>query len=317
MANATQNPASGEILRLTPESFVDAFGVQPSAYLAGRIEAYDFRYRALGPAERDYRLRQIIDTLYHRDLVRAGEDRLNQWEAGWGVHVDQIDRSFDPESIVPGYFGKHAVVRWKQELIEPVDRRFEQRSLAVIQDWLFDTYLRDAKAVYEFGCGTGHNLFRVRSVNPHANLYGLDWTQASQRILAKLNAVGVDSKLFGHRFNFFDPDRNFRLETGSAIYTSAALEQTGDRYQPFIRYLLDNRPSLCIHIEPIAELLDESNLLDFLSITYFKRRNYLSGFLGYLQALERDGAIKIHMARRSMIGSIFIDGYSVVVWSPV
>jgi len=311
-----QRQAVDGVKRLTPEDFVDAFGVKPSAYLAARIEAYDFCYRSLGPAERDYRLRQVIETMYHRDLVRAGEDRLSQWEAGWGVHVDQIDRDFDPESIVPGYFGKHAVVRWKQEFIEPLDRRFEQRSLAVIQDWLFDTYLRDAKAIYEFGCGTGHNLFRVRAVNKQAALWGLDWTEASQRILAKLNSVGVDDKLFGRRFNFFDPDRNFRLAPGAAIYTSAALEQTGDRYQPFIRYLIDNRPSLCIHIEPIAEMLDESNLLDFLSITYFKRRNYLSGFLGYLRALERDGQITIHLARRSMIGSIFIDGYSVVVWSP-
>jgi hypothetical protein len=311
-------PLSDEtgVKRLTPDDFVAAFGEQPSDYVAQRINAYDFRYRTLGPAERDYRLRQIIEMLYHRELPRSGEARLSQWETGWGVHIDQIDRNFDPASIIPGYFGKHEVVRWRQDLIAPLDRRFEHRSFSVIQDWLFDKYLRDAKTIYEFGCGTGHNLFRARAVNPHADLWGLDWAVASQKILAKLKQVGVDDKLHGHRFDFFAPDEDFKLAPGSVAYTVTSLEQTGERFQPFIEYLLKNRPSLCIHIEPIAELLDESNLVDFLSIAYFKRRNYLSGLLGYLRALEKDGRINIHMARRTMIGSLFVDGFSVVIWSP-
>lgn len=208
------------------------------------------------------------------------------------------------------------MVRWKQELIAPLHRQFEERLFFAIQDWLFDKYLRDKESVYEFGCGTGHNLFRVRAVNPHATLWGLDWTEASQKILGRLREAGVDTKLYGQRFDYFTPDEGFKLAPGAAVYTAASLEQTGDRFQPFINYLLNSRPSICIHIEPIAELLDESNLLDFLSIAYFKRRNYLNGLLGYLRALEQDGRINIHMARRTMTGSLFIEGCSVIVWSP-
>jgi hypothetical protein len=160
-------------------------------------------------------------------------------------------------------------------------------------------------------------LLRVREVNAKADLWGLDWTEASQKVLARLKDTGIDPKINGRRFNFFDPDRTFKLAPGAAIYTAAALEQIGNRCQPFVNYLLENRPAICIHIEPINELLDEGNLLDFLSITYCKRRNYLSGLLPYLRALEQDGRIKIHMARRTFIGSLFIDGYSVIVWSPV
>jgi hypothetical protein len=32
--------------------------------------------------------------------------------------------------------------------------------------------------------------------------------------------------------------------------------------------------------------------------------------------LERDGLIDIHLVQRTYIGRLFIDGYSVVVWSP-
>ena len=59
------------------------------------------------------------------------------------------------------------------------------------------------------------------------------------------------------------------------------------------------------------------NLVDYLSILYFKKRNYLSGFLLKLRELEEAGKIKIHMAKRTFIGSLYIEGYSVIAWSPV
>ena len=308
--------SSSDISRLEPADFVAAFGEQPSEYLAGRIRDYSFDYRSLALHERDHYIRRMVDVLVNENLIRAGEDRHEQWEAGWGANLGQLAQPFDYKAIIPGYFGKYSAVRWQQQLIEPVRRDFEYNSFSVIQDWLFDKYLRNVDTIYEFGCGTGHNLFRARAVNPRATLWGLDWATASQGILKQLNETGVDKNIYGHHFDYFRPDMNFRLAPGAAVYTAASLEQIGDRFEPFLAYLLDNKPALCIHIEPIAELLDETNLLDFLSISYFRRRNYLNGFYAHLKALEQDGRINIHLARRTTIGSLFIEGYSVVVWSP-
>jgi trans-aconitate methyltransferase len=302
--------------QLTAEDFSSAFGEQLSPYVRERIDEYNFRYRNVGLAERDHYIRHVVDMLNRNDLVSAGESRLAQWESGWLQHVEKIKGDFSAESITPGYFGKYNVLRWKQSFIVPLDKHFEQRSLAIIQDWLFDKFARLADCIYEFGCGTGHNLLRVRNVNKGAELWGLDWTTASQKILERLAKAGVDNKLHGRRFDFFEPDTSFNLAPGSIIYTSAALEQVGDRFHSFVDYLLRNKPSICIHIEPIAEFLDDSNLLDYLSVAYFKKRSYLRGFYSYLKALERDGVLKIQMARRTYIGSLFIEGYSVVVWSP-
>ncbi len=309
-------PSRHDIRRLTARDFAAAFGEMPTPYVASRIDAHDFAYRPLDEDDRDRYIRQIVATLLDGDLVRAGEERRGQWEDGWAAHTDAVDAGFYRASLVPRYFGKYPVVRWQQELIAPVGRDFEYHSLAAIEDWLFDKYLRKAGHVYEFGCGTAHNLLRVRDVNPTAELWGLDWAVASQRIIARINEAGIDDKLHGQRFNLFEPDRDFALSDGAAVVTVAALEQLGPRFQSFVAYLLEQRPALCIHIEPIAELLDEGNLLDFLSLAYFKRRNYLSGFLDHLRALEREGRLTIHLARRTSIGSLFIDGYSVVVWSP-
>ena len=101
------------------------------------------------------------------------------------------------------------------------------------------------------------------------------------------------------------------------MLTVAALEQTGTRYERFLRYLIKQKPKIVIHIEPIPELLDPDNLIDYLSIKYMEKRKYLSGYLTHLKELEKQGKIKILEARRSGIGSQYIDGYSIIAWRPL
>jgi hypothetical protein len=70
-------------------------------------------------------------------------------------------------------------------------------------------------------------------------------------------------------------------------------------------------------MEPIAELLDETKLIDNLSIKYFRKRNYLHEYLTHLEWLESIGKIKIIDKRRIYSGSYFIEGHSLVVWKPI
>jgi SAM-dependent methyltransferase len=250
-------------------------------------------------------------------MVTSGEHRRDQWEAGWRENLDLFLRQpNDVGLIIPNYFNKYGAIRWRGRYIRPLSEQFEYRSLAIIQDWLFDQYLRDAAAIYEFGCGTGINLLRARQVNPGASLWGLDWVTSSQQIIEQLAGSGIDSNIRGHRFDYFDPDGSFRLASDSFVYTVASLEQVGARWDKFVDYILHNRPRLCVHIEPIAELLNPDKFIDYLSIEYFKKRNYLKGFLSGLRRLEQEGKVRILRAQRTYIGSLFIEGYSVVVWAP-
>ena len=213
------------------------------------------------------------------------------------------------EAVIPHYFGKYPVIRFKQDLIKPISTNFEYKSLAVITDWLLEKYFKKARTVYEFGCGTGHNLVRLREINRQAELWGLDWAKSSQKIIKKLGF-----KTAG--FDLFKPDNKFKLKPSSIVFTVASLEQLGKEFKPIVKYWLKNQIKLCVNIEPISELLDKDNQWDKLSIVYAKRRNYLDGYLTYLRQLEEEGEIIIHQAQRTYIGSLFIDGYSVIVWSP-
>ncbi len=84
-----------------------------------------------------------------------------------------------------------------------------------------------------------------------------------------------------------------------------------------MKYIIDKKHSLCVHMEPISEVFDENNLLDYLNIKYFEKRNYLKGFLTKLKSLEKEGKAKIIEERRLNYGSEFIEGHTLIIWKPV
>ena len=250
-------------------------------------------------------------------MVKSGAHRKDQWESGWGENLDEItnDES-NINTIIPKYFNKYGAIRWKGRFIKPLSEKFEYQSLGIILDWLFDKYFRKFDHIYEFGCGPAYNLLRAREVNNNAELWGLDWAESSQGIIEKISENDIDHNIKGHNFDYFNPDLDFHLKDNSVVYTVASLEQVGNGWTKFIDYLIAQKPKLCIHVEPIAEMLDEEVLIDNLSIKYFKKRNYLDGLLSGLKELESQGKLTIHDTKRTHIGSLFIEGYSVVVWSP-
>jgi hypothetical protein len=287
-----------------------------SKNMRDRIIAAGLRYKNITQEERDEYLLDVISTLMEDDIITAGEHRLPQWENGWSENLETFKTVRRIESIIPRYHSKFPLVRWKQNIIRPTTEHFEYNMLSIVVDWVFDSYLRNADTIFEFGCGPGHHLLRARQFNPKARLVGLDWTKASQKIILGIINSGIETNIEGHNFNFFKPNNNLNIPPNSGVYTVAALEQVGDRFESFLQFLLRKNPVICVHLEPIDELLDPRNLLDKLSIIYFHKRNYLKGFLSRLHELQDKGIITIHREQRTYIGSYFIEGHSLIVWSP-
>jgi hypothetical protein len=304
-------------ITLTPKDFEKLFGEKLSEYVKNKIDSYALAYFPATEKEKEEVFIKIVDTLVDPFLVYSGPHRLRQWENGWGENFNDFNSSGKAEAVNPRYFGKYPINRLNQKFIRAASENFERNMLYVILDYLFDTRLRKSENVYEFGCGTGHNLLRVREVNPSANLIGLDWAKSSQKIIKKMAESETEKNIKGYNFDFFKPNEKIKIAPNSAVYTVAALEQVGSNHKKFVSYLIKNKPDICIHVEPIAELLDETRLIDNLSIKYFKKRHYLNGFLTHLRQLEQAGKIKIHEAKRSYIGSFFIEGYSIIIWSPI
>ena len=176
--------------------------------------------------ERDSIIMMIFQTLNSETVQKSGPHRADDWVKGWGQNAKEFKLTKSFHSLIPKYFGKFSHVRWKQQFIKPINRDFEYNMAKILQYWIFEKHLSEVDAIYEFGCGTGHNLFRAQDVNPNANIYGLDWAATSQENIQKINKI-FNKNFKSHKFDFFNVDNNFKLEKNSGVYTFAALEQVG------------------------------------------------------------------------------------------
>ena len=259
-------------------------------------------YEELTVEERDEYILDVVGLLLHGNPPVAGEHRLPEWEAGWAEALEN-------EQPVPRYHGKHKLLRWQQRIVRQLVPGLDYFVHCQIVDWAIRTYLSQKDTIFDFGCGTADHLRRAR-LYTKARLVGLDWTRASQDITSGIEGIE------GRNFDFYEPDYSLDFPPNSGVLTVSALEQVGERFEPFLQFLLAKRPAICVHIEPIDELMDQDNLIDMLSVWYCRKRNYLRGFLTRLRQLQDQGKVDIHLERRTYTGSYFIEGHSLVVWSP-
>jgi hypothetical protein len=303
------------MLRISSADFSRVIGEELADVAKKFVEDSNFEFEELSKDETAIIAKKISDEI-NGNLPVSGKGRKNDWEKGWSENEDKLSETDELSSLIPRYFGKYQIVRWDGKLIKAISSGFEYKMLQAIELHEFQKYLPKFERVIELGCGTGHNLFRARSVNDSAELIGLDWATSSQSILSKLNESGKLS-CCGYNFDFFAPASDLSFKE-SAVYSISALEQIGNSHEKLIQFLIDKAPAVCLHLEPLVELMDEENsTLDKLCADYCRKRNYLSNFLNRLRDLEKEGVIEILEVRRNYIGSLYIEGYSLVAWRPI
>ncbi len=305
-----------KIIHLTEVSFSEVFGGPVTDRVAKKIREVDLQYSELSNKERDACMQRMTEEIARGAFEVVGSHRKQRWEEGWSKNLDAFKRG-EKDALVPYYFRHDDIARWKRELVKPTKAGFDRGGLSIIMEWLFEKYMKDAPTVYEFGCGTGHHLLQLRQVNPRGRLFGLDFAEHSHRIVEKMVSDGLLRNAEARNFDFCNPDHSFTLRNDAVVYTVGALEQIGEKHGAFVDYLLEKRPALCVHIEPIAELLDSNHPLDRIAIEYFRQRGYLSGFLDGLRKRSAEGLLDLREVRRTFLGgNRYVDHYSVIVWSP-
>ena len=302
------------------DDFARLFGVEPrtlSPALRDRIAAHDFRHRVLDDAAQLALAEDIVARVDAGTFSVAGPDAKARWDHGWGENLAALRASAgDPGALRPRYIRDAQPVRLFRRWAVPADAAFEARWYEVFRDWLATTYLADADAIFEFGCGSGHNVAAFAERFPEKRLVGLDWTAASLDILAEL-AWRHGWKVEGQLFDFFHPNRALVLPPRAVVLTIGALEQTGTRWEAFLDWLLAARPMRVVMIEPIVEWYDADDPVDRAAIRFHAARNYWRGFPAKLAALEKAGRVEVIARKRSYFGSLYIEGYSQLVWRPV
>jgi SAM-dependent methyltransferase len=296
------------------------FGVAPdevSEEVRELIASFDFRYTYLVGEEKEKVLLAVLKRIDSNELTVSGKHRKDDWERGWAENLDSfISNDSDLDKLTPKYLRPDQPVRFNQEYVLPYDAKFELNFYTVFRTWLYENYLKSAPAIYEFGCGTGYNLVLIAKRDSHKKLFGLDWSSSSVQLvdnIAKLHNYNMT----GIKFDMFNPTEGIDVKADSIFLTMNSLEQLGSDHEKLIQFILKKKPSLCVHSEPLLELYDPDNLVDYLAVRYHKQRNYLDGYLTRLQELEREGVVRIVRVQRIPFGSLYHEGYSLLVWEPL
>ena len=199
-----------------------------------------------------------------------------------------------------------------------IDKKFCTTNTEVL-DWkyqlairniLFSKYLFDIDNVYDFGSGSGINIYLINQLFEKIKLHASDSSKVSVEILEELNTyLGIDVK-----YDMIDMKKeiNIDVEPNSAIITTSSLEQVGGDIDNFIDFVLQKKPKRVINIEPILEFA-ENNEFDNLMKLYCEKRNYLKYYYSKLLQLERENKIKVLFKKRTRVAGLFIEN-SVIVW---
>lgn len=245
----------------------------------------------------------LINRVARNDFSMA-DSGVERWDKGWGENLEAFKASKNIIDLVPKYVLRKSPLRLNGTLIQPRTDQFELNWINDHQQFLFKQ-LRNYDAIYEFGCGSCYNLAVLKLMYPNKKLVGLDWSKMSIKICEQLD-------IEGRQFDFFYPDSDFEFAPNSAVLTWGALEQTGNKVGPFIRWLKSKKPAFIMHSEPIVEWYNESNLLDAVTILIHKHRGFMVGLPNLLRLMD----VNIIKEHRTGFGSLLLEGYSQLWWKP-
>ena len=277
-------------MKLTLKEILDLIGFDENdinKYCVDFFNSCDFSYEIISITS--YEFFEIVKFL-DSDNRRIDENNLLIWEKSWKRNL----RSFD---VIPGHYDKKFTYNLNGEFVRFNDQNAELNFIKFLSICLFTKYFNGTDNIYEFGSGSGFNLITLSDIFPDKKLFGLDFSKNAIKIVNKvseMNKLNIESLYF----DIINPDNSLKLKTNSAVFTMFSLEQVSNKFYDFILFLLKRKPKICIHIEPIVELLDENIFSDYLSKKFHIQRNYLNRFLPFLQALEINGLIEIIKLKR-------------------
>ena len=307
-------------VKVSEEDFARSFGVSENEMSGGvlkLIKDYDFSFKELSQVNFEATVLKILRLIENDNQVIASKERKGVWQRGWQENLDNYVKSgYDTSHLIPKFIRPGNPIRWQRRYVMPTDPWFELNYIQVLRQHVFEFYFSDCDALYEFACGTGHNLVAASKLLPNLSLVGTDFVQPSVDILKHL-ATKLSLELRGYLFDMKTPNFNFDLKDNSGVLTFGGLEQLGGDIGPMLNYLVQKKPKICVHIEPMIELYNDEHLPDYLAIKFQSKRGYSSGLIEKVQELEEKKKANIIKVKRLEFGSLMLEGYNLLVWEPI
>ena len=287
-------------------------GPQASALL----EVCDFRYLPI-TGERLAQLTNRIKDKIAKDSQRiASPGRSEAWEDGWQAQLEEArSRGFMNDSLIPKFIHHGQEMRIGGEYAETVNPRFEADWIKFLRCWFLEKYFSDCSTLIELGCGTGHNLVAAAQMWPHKNFVALDFARSAVHLVRQL-ADARSLPIEAMQFDMLNPNPSLGVLPNTGVFTFGSMEQLGGQVGQMIDWLVQARPKVVVHIEPSEDLYGLSDF-DQLAYRFQTKRGYTATLISFLRRISETREIELLKVQRTGVGSLYLEGYNVIVWRPV
>ena len=304
----------------TIKDFCSSFGIKEkelSLSVKKLIGNFDFSYRELNNKKLESLILKVLKLIDIDKQIIGHKKRKKVWEKGWKENLNEFrDSNYNELKLTPKFIRFGNPIRLNQKYVIPNNPEFELNFVTVCRQWFLEYYFNNIKNLYEFGCGTGFNLLAASKLFPNTSLFGSDFVQSSVDLINEISH-SKNINLKGNLFDLINPNYEYKIKENSGIFTFGALEQLAGQIDKMLEYLIVQKPKICVHIEPIIELYDENNLIDYLAIKFQSKRGYTDGLLSKLYKLKNNKKIEILKVKRLFFGSLLMEGYNLVAWRPI
>ena len=282
-----------------------------------QLDNMETGYTVYSGLDREKLIVEILKSIDSDKQIIGAPERKNVWNDGWNENLKLLkSNNYQLDNLLPKFIRKNKPIRFMGEYILPNEPNFEHEYFNMYREWLFEKYFSNFDSIYDIGCGSSYNLIELTKKFPKKKIYGFDFVQSSVDIvneISKFYNLNAEGKIF----DITNPDHNIHLDENSLIFTSGVIEQVAGKFDKFIDYILQMKPKLVVHIEPMYELYDQDILFDYLAAKFHHKRGYTKGYLPRLRELEKEDKIEIIKLKRLNFGSLLMEGYTCIVWKPL
>ncbi len=206
-------------------------------------------------------------------------------------------------------------------LIHINEKFFYVRTNKMLWDYIYkiiaehiDPYIPKNKTIVELGAGWGRNLFRFFSDGIADRIVGAEFTKegvaAGRKIAEKYNVPGA----FYH-FDYNNPNKKLLPELkDTVVFTHNSIEQIPCLKSAFIEFLIQAKPAVIIHFEPVYEYRTKNTLHHLLWKRYTELNDYNRNLLTLLKEMEKRKKIKIVKEEPHLLGLNAFNPGSFIIW---
>lgn len=169
----------------------------------------------------------------------------------------------------------------------------------------------------ELGSGWGRNLFYALDQGWCSKAIGGEFTEEGRQLC---NQIGKQFNLpiKAFPFDYYNPTPEFFAHIENAVvFTHNSIEQISLMPEETILALIENKPKVVIHVEPIYEYRSQDTLLHYLWKRYTEVNDYNRNLITILKKLEDRGCLKIMKEQIHAFGLNAFNPGSFIVWQPI